>query len=57
MSVDPGDPAVQQLLDSLAIPDVPKVLKTKIEPLRVPYYKLLTLEELEKVSVLGRVAG
>ena len=51
MAVEATDPRVQELLNSLAIPDVSKVLGSKVEPLRVPHYKLLTLEELEKVIV------
>jgi len=49
VAVKASDPQVKDLLNSLAIPDVSKVLKSKVEPLRVPYYKLLTMEELEKV--------
>ncbi len=50
VAVNASNPEVLERLNSLAVVDVSKVFKAKVEPLHVPYYKLLTLEELEKVS-------
>ena len=54
-SVFPSDPRAQLLLNNLAGLDVEKVLPRRKEPLVVPRYKLMTLDELDEVSGKGRL--
>lgn len=49
-AVKPSDPKVQALLSNLAGLDLTKLMARRQEPLIVPHYKLMTLEELQEVS-------
>lgn len=51
-AVSVGDERVQGLLSQLTGLDLDKVFSPRKEPLRPPTYKLMTLDELEKVSVI-----
>ena len=52
-AVKPDHPEVQRLLNSLAGLDLDRVMAKRREPLVVPHYQLMTLEQLKQVSVLG----
>ena len=50
VAVNPGDAEVQSLLVNLAGLDLHKVMARRKEPLLVPHYQLMTLEQLQEVD-------
>lgn len=52
MAVKPDHPRVQELLNNMSGLDLSKVMAARKEPLVVPHYQLLTLEELQKVRIV-----
>ena len=50
VAVKPDDAQVKTLLASLAGLDLHKVMARRKEPLLVPHYKLMTLEQLQEVG-------
>lgn len=55
VAVNPNHPEVQSLLGKLTGLDLNKVMARRKEPLVVPHYQLMTLEQLQNVSL--RQAG
>lgn len=49
MTVSPEEPEVQALLNSLTGVDLYKVMARRREPLLVPHYKLMNMEQLQEV--------
>ena len=50
VAVEPDNAEVQALLLNLAGLDLHKVMARRKEPLLIPHYKLMTLEQLQEVS-------
>lgn len=50
VAVDPSHPQAKSLLNNLGGLNLNKVMERRKEPLLVPYYKLMTLEQLEEVN-------
>ena len=50
MGINPGDPKVMSLLNNLVELDLDKGIIKRVEPLVLPHYKLMTLEQLQEVS-------
>lgn len=53
VAIEPDNPQVLRLLSRLSGLDLDKVMAKRREPLVVPHYQLMSLEELEQVSLLA----
>ena len=53
VAIESGNPEVLRLLTKLSGLNLDRVMAKRREPLVVPHYQLMTLEELEHVGLFG----